>query len=123
MGILFFLFVASTAQAGYLDLAWDPNTEPDLAGYRVYYGLESRDYINFVDVGKTTRYTLGNLLEDMTYYISITAYDTVGNESDFSGEVSGTAVSGEPDPVGGTGGSSDFSSGGGCFVLTALNGS
>ncbi len=106
-----------------MDLAWDPNTEPDLAGYRVYYGLESGDYINFVDVGKATHYSLGNLLEDTTYYIAITAYDTVGNESDFSGEVSGTTVPAESDPVGGTGGSSDFSSGGGCFILTALSGS
>jgi hypothetical protein len=40
----------STAEAAYLDLAGDLNQEPDLAGYRVYYGTSPGDYINFVDV-------------------------------------------------------------------------
>ncbi len=122
-GILLFLFMATNARAAYLDLAWDSNTEPDLAGYRVYYGLESREYINFVNVGRVTRYSLGNLMDGVIYYIAITAYDAFGNESDFSAEVFGTAVSGEPNPVGETGASVDFSSGGGCFVSTALSGS
>ncbi len=117
LGIIPFLFLLSTAEAAYLDLAWDPNTEPDLAGYRVYYGTESRAYIDFVDVGKVTAYCLDSLLEGVTYYISITAYDTAGNESDFSGEVSGIPVPGEPAPVGGgPETASDSSIYGGCFV-------
>ena len=71
----------------HVDLMWDPNSEPDLAGYKVYYGTASRDYSNVVDVGKTTTYTLADLETDRTYYISATAYNTAGQESDFSNEV------------------------------------
>ena len=32
-------------------LEWDPNTQPDLAGYRLNYGTESRDHAEVIDVG------------------------------------------------------------------------
>lgn len=82
--------------APYLDLAWDPNQEPDLAGYRVYYGTSSHEYINSVDVGNVTSFRLDNLMEGVTYFIAVTAYDTAGNESDFSEEVSGVGYQTAP---------------------------
>jgi hypothetical protein len=94
---LFFVFFSvSTAEAAYLDLAWDLNRETDLAGYRVYYGRSSGEYINSVDVGNTPAYRMSGLLDGVTYYIALTAYDTVGNESDFSQEVSAMGVTDEP---------------------------
>ena len=93
--VLLWVLFLSPAEAAYLDLAWDPNQEPDLAGYRVYYGTASGDYIDFVDVELTTSYHLDNLLEDTTFYVAVTAYDSAGNESDFSEEVA--AVSAEED--------------------------
>lgn len=115
--IPFLLFSLSPVEAAYLDLAWTPNQEPDVAGYRVYYGTSSRDYINFVDVGGATSYRLGDLLDGVTYYVAVTAYDTAGNESDFSAEVSGVGI------PGGNGGDSPVVDGasestGGCFVTT-----
>ena len=96
---VFSLFLAvSTADAASLDLAWDLNQEPDLAGYRIYYGTFPGEYINSVDVGFTTAYRLGDLLEDVTFFVAITAYDDAGNESDFSEEVSGFGLI-EDDPV------------------------
>lgn len=93
MVFVFSLFLSlSTAEAAYLDLTWDLNQEPDLAGYRVYYGTSPGEYINFVDVGLTTTYRLDELLEDVTFFIAITALDSAGNESDFSEEVSGVGV-------------------------------
>jgi hypothetical protein len=83
---LLLLFLTST-EAAYVDLAWDPNTEPDLAGYQVYYGTESGEYIYFIDVGNTTTYRLDGLLDGVTYYIAVTAYDIAENESDYSNEV------------------------------------
>ena len=68
-------------------LIWDPNTEPDLAGYKLHYGFSSRNYEFVVDVGNQTTYTLTNLESDKTYYIAATAYNTVGLESNHSGEV------------------------------------
>ena len=43
--IFLFSFFFATAEAAHLDLAWSPNDEPDLGGYRVYYGMESGDYM------------------------------------------------------------------------------
>jgi fibronectin type 3 domain-containing protein len=110
-----FLFFLSTAEAAYLDLAWSPNEEPDVAGYRIYYGTMSGEYINFVNVGAATSYRLGNLLEDVMYYIALTAYDAAGNESDYSEEVSGVGAPGGDSPVAVSPGSSG-GGGGGCFV-------
>jgi hypothetical protein len=73
-----------------IKLAWDPNTEPDLVGYRVYYGKASRTYGTPIDVGNITTYTLTGLTSGQTYYIAVTSYDP-SNESDYSNEVSGTA--------------------------------
>ena len=73
-------------------LAWDPNTEPDLAGYRVYYSTVSGDYdeADGVDVGNVTTRDLDSLIlaEGVNYFFVLTAYDTSQNESDFSDEVS-----------------------------------
>ena len=70
-------------------LAWAPNTEPDIAGYQVYYGMTSRNYKHSIDVGNVTTYTLLGLKQGVTYYVALTAYDSANNESAFSNEVSG----------------------------------
>ena len=46
-----------------------------------------RTYTNMVDVGNTLIVTISNLMVDPTYYFSVTAYDTNGLESDYSGEI------------------------------------
>ena len=43
-----------TVIAGSLSLAWDPNTEEDLAGYKVYIGTSSGTHSQTIDVGKAT---------------------------------------------------------------------
>lgn len=69
-------------------LTWNANSESDLQGYRVYYGTSSRNYTTNTDVGNVTSYTVSGLATGATYYFAITALDTSGNESGFSGEVS-----------------------------------
>jgi hypothetical protein len=66
---------------------WEPNREPGIQGYRLHYGVQSRTYDDVVDVGSTTQFTLPWLDEDKTYYFAFTAYDHLGNESDFSREI------------------------------------
>jgi Big-like domain-containing protein/purple acid phosphatase-like protein len=78
------------SSAAQVTLAWDPNTEPDLAGYKLYYGISSRSYQFSVDVGNLTSFPLSGLLEGQIYYFAATAYNFSGNESDFSNEVSTT---------------------------------
>jgi fibronectin type 3 domain-containing protein len=68
-------------------LAWDPNNEPGVAGYRIYYSLLRRQCSSSVDAGNQTSYTLSNLEDGKTYYFAATAYDQYGDESDFSDEV------------------------------------
>ena len=70
-------------------LIWNANNEADLVGYKVYYGTSSRNYDRVVDPGNVTEYQLSklNLLENTSYYFSITAYDSAGNESGPSNEI------------------------------------
>ena len=78
--------------AAQIRLAWDANSEPDLAGYQIYYGTASRSYRYSIDVGNVTTYTLLGLTQGVTYYIAVTAYDSSNNESDYSNEVSGSVA-------------------------------
>jgi fibronectin type 3 domain-containing protein len=94
MSLPFFLSILGCDEpaANYLDLAWDANQEEDLAGYRVYYGTSAGEYINFIDVGDVTTFHLDDLIDGVTYFIALTAYDRAGNESDFSEEASGAPL-------------------------------
>jgi len=73
-----------------ITLVWDPNTEPDLEGYKCYYGLVSRDYEHTVVVGNETICTVTDLKPGETYCFAVTAYNTAGLESDYSEEVTYT---------------------------------
>ena len=69
-------------------LSWDPNSEPNISGYRVYYGTASGVYNQTADMGNVTQYLMSGLATGRTYFFTITAYDTSGNESLHSNEVS-----------------------------------
>lgn len=84
--------------ASALTLAWDPNTEDDLAGYSVYYGIQSGNYDSVIDAGNVAQYTVSNLEPETQYYFAVTAYDTSGNESDLSEEVD--SITSEAPPPG-----------------------
>lgn len=77
----------SVMELAEVTLEWDPNTEPDLAGYKLYWGFSSGDYEFSADVGNQTSYTITGLIPGVTYYIAVTAYNTTGLESDYSNEV------------------------------------
>lgn len=79
-------------------LSWDPPTTnadgtswDELAGYKIYYGTSSGNYTEMIDINdpQDTEYTIVSLAFG-TYYFAATAYDTSGNETDFSNEVSKT---------------------------------
>jgi len=67
-------------------LAWDPNSEPDLAGYKIYWGSAPGTYGANVDVGNVNTYRVEGLGEGPWFFVA-TAYDNVGNESGYSNEV------------------------------------
>lgn len=81
-----------------VELAWSPPTAnedgtpvTDLAGYKVHQSTRPGEmyagYTAVIDVGLTTTYTVMGLLKGQTYYFAVTAYDTAGNESEYSNEV------------------------------------
>lgn len=73
---------------GSITLAWDANSEPDLSGYKVYYGTSSGTYTTTIDVGNVTTYTLSGVFTPyVTYYFAVTAYNSSAQESGFSNEV------------------------------------
>ena len=93
---LLFLFIfcffsivfATGGNCAQVTLAWDANSEPNIAGYKVYYGTASRVYNWYFDVGKVTTYSVTGLTDGSTYFFAATAYDTSGVESTYSSEVS-----------------------------------
>jgi len=87
MLIVIIMLLPAIAFAATVQVTWNPNTEPDLAGYRLYVGEASGQYGEPVDVGNVT----GHVMEitpqhGATYYFALTAYDTSGNESGYSAE-------------------------------------
>ena len=87
----FYFLSISTAHSAQVTLAWDPNAESDLAGYKVHYGTASRSYQVHLDAGLNTTYTVSNLQDGGAYYFAVTAYDSSAIESGYSAEVSYTA--------------------------------
>jgi hypothetical protein len=88
-----FVAAASDGFASQATLAWNANTESDLAGYRIHHGTTSGSYSVHIDVHNVTTYTVTGLTEGQTYYLVATAYNTSGNESGYSNQVSHTVPS------------------------------
>jgi len=87
--VLLFLLcgLRSFGQTASVGLAWDANSETDIAGYRVYFGTHPATYTNVTDVAKVTTATIPGLALGTNYYFAVTAYNTLGLESDYSNEV------------------------------------
>jgi hypothetical protein len=75
------------AGAASVTLAWDPNNEPDIAGYKLYYGKTSGSYESVIDVGNQTTCDVLDLEDLKTYYFMVRAYNIYGKESEFSSEL------------------------------------
>lgn len=76
---------------GAVTLSWLPPTQnadgstlDDLGGYRIRYGTEQDVYPNTVPVDAGLSSVVINGLMPDTYFFVATAYDQVGNESEFS---------------------------------------
>jgi hypothetical protein len=108
------------AHAGQVTVAWDANPEPEVAGYKIYYGTRSGSYTASLDAGNATSILLSGLQDGATYFFAAVAYDASNNESGFSNEITyAVPAAASPPAVG------EASSGGGgaCFIATAAFGS
>lgn len=79
-------------------LEWDPNTQPDLDYYMVFWGTTSGIYQHqSLEIDKSqTIYHLPELDDGPTYYFAIKAYDVQGRESNYSNEVVSSCLVGAP---------------------------
>lgn len=85
--ISFLLAAVSSLFGASLPLSWDAPPQA-VSGYKIYYGTNHYGYNQVIDVGNVLNYTVSNLLDNRVYYFAATAYDSIGNESDFSNEAS-----------------------------------
>jgi fibronectin type 3 domain-containing protein len=90
--------LVAAAGDGFVDLQWVANGEADLWGYNLYVGTSSGAYGTPLNLGDRTSFQVDGLVNGTEYFFALTAYDSSGNESGYSAEV--TAV-----PVVGAGGS------------------
>lgn len=93
------LLVGSQAMAADATFSWIPNTETDLAGYKLHYGAQDGGYGTTIDVGLISAddtgrvvFTARDVPTEPTDYTA-TAYDDAGNESGFA-----TPVKHDPAP-------------------------
>ena len=85
---------SSTDNANSATLSWsEPSHNADgtplsgdLAGYIIYYGLGTDNYTESVDIGNYRSASINDLTSG-TWCFTVTAYDALGNESDFSDEI------------------------------------
>jgi len=83
LGILF----PTMLWASSVTISWQANTEVDMTGYKIYYGIQPGVYSVIIDAGNVTSYPIENLTAGVTYYFTLTAYDQSGNESGYALEV------------------------------------
>jgi hypothetical protein len=101
---IFFLASTSLSYSAEVTLAWDANTESDLAGYKVYYktGSSGEPYdgtgidqggsginilLDSLATPGTPSFSLTGLQENEFYYFVVTAVNSSGLESGYSTEV------------------------------------
>jgi fibronectin type 3 domain-containing protein len=123
--LAFLIFIPVLGYAASIGVSWNANTEPDLAGYKIYCGDQSRTYGSGIDVGRVTSYQVSNVESGRTYYVAVTAYDSSGNESGYSAEASVNIPLVDMTPPTGTiqinGGSATSSSRGVALTLAAAD--
>lgn len=78
------LFVPGILQAADVILTWSP--VEGAAGYKVYYGLESRTYQDPKDAENNTTFEMKDFPAGKVWFFAVTAYNQYG-ESEYSDEI------------------------------------
>lgn len=98
---IFVLLAAPNSLAGTATVSWNKNPEPDIKGYKIYYGTSSGNYNDSVSIDSPdqTSYVFNNLQEGNTYYFAVTAVDLADHESERSDEASKAVPTGNHAPT------------------------
>ena len=89
------VFQPLSASADSLTLMWDLNTEPEVTGYEVRYGLQPGVYTQSVNVGNTDTYVLADAVPGQQYCFVVIAYAGTLS-SPFSEEVCSSSANTTP---------------------------
>ena len=102
------ILLAAEPVVGGIELKWVRNKEKDITGYNIYYGNRTGYYVGneprfvpaldqvssdkasaleYGEIGDTRTFVLHGLKNEDVYFVSITAVDEEGQESDFSREL------------------------------------
>jgi len=86
--IVLILRLQSGADAADVTLAWNAKQGPDIAGYRIYYGNGPGDYDKTITIDTIgiSEYLIEGLGKS-DWYFAVTAFNSLGIESDYSEEV------------------------------------
>ena len=119
--------MVTSVQAYDMTLAWDPNSEADIAGYNLYVrDIDNGNYnivdnINLDEINsEQPQFMITDMENDVTYYFVVTALNNAGLESNFSNEV--VVLNGNEIALISTAeiSSSNGASGSGCFISSTL---
>jgi len=80
----------ATPSPASVELSWESNTEPDLAGYRVYRSTAGGAFEKVADVNEIPAYSDHAVERGKAYRYAVTAMDKSGNESTRSAVVEAT---------------------------------
>jgi hypothetical protein len=83
----------SSTSPSSLTVAWDPSTDPSVAGYLISYGTQSGSYTASVDAGLQTQRSVTGLSASTIYYFVVQAYTADRTMSAPSAEASGLTAS------------------------------
>ncbi|MBS1859541.1 MAG: hypothetical protein JST11_29480 [Acidobacteria bacterium] len=75
------------AAPGSIELAWDRDPDPDLAGYRIYRAAGNGNFEKLAEVSQIPAYSDHAVQHGTRYRYAVTAFDRNGNESGKSGVV------------------------------------
>ncbi len=77
---------AADVPARSVSLAWNPNPESNVAGYKVRFGTARGVYSQVIDAGRETSAALPQMILGSTYYMAVSAYNMAGEEGPASAE-------------------------------------
>jgi hypothetical protein len=83
--------LTAVASTGGIELAWEPNTEADFSGYRVWRAAAGEELAPIGEAGRNPSYTDRGVQPGQPYRYAVSAIDMSGNESDPSPAVEVTA--------------------------------
>jgi hypothetical protein len=81
--------ISTSAALASIELTWQQNTEPDLAGYRIYRSVNGGEFERVAEVSQVPAFSDTKVEQGKIYRYAVTAFDHAGNEGERSTPVQG----------------------------------